>query len=62
MKKSSVITFFKSVEAVTKALGISQVAVSKWPEIIPKMRALELDKLTNGKLKYDPALYIKNDN
>ncbi|ERT10271.1 Cro/CI family transcriptional regulator, partial [Photorhabdus temperata] len=33
--------------------------VSQWKNIIPERAALKLNKITNGKLKYKPALYNK---
>ncbi|EDT3088914.1 hypothetical protein XS16_005406, partial [Salmonella enterica subsp. enterica serovar Newport] len=53
MLKSSVLVFFGRQRLVAKSLGISDQAVSAWPEIIPKGAALELEKITNGALKCD---------
>ncbi|KAF1368747.1 Cro/CI family transcriptional regulator [Yokenella regensburgei] len=57
MEKSSVVVFYGSQRKVAKAIGISDQAVSAWPEIIPKGAALELEKLTDGALKCDLSLY-----
>ena len=62
MKKSDVIKHYGSVAAVAKKLGTSEVAIYKWSEIIPKVRAYEFERLTKGKLKFDPALYQKSQN
>ena len=59
MKKSDVINYYGSVAAVAEKLGTSDVAIYKWLEIIPKVRAYELERLTKGKLKFDPTLYQK---
>lgn len=59
MKKADVINHYGSVAAVAKKLGTSDVAIYKWHDIIPKVRAYELERLTKGKLKFDPALYQK---
>lgn len=59
MKKQLVLDHFGGTSAVAKALKISPAAVSVWPEIIPKGRAFELQDLTKGELKVDPALYHK---
>jgi transcriptional regulator with XRE-family HTH domain len=59
MRKSEVISHFGSVKELAAKLGVSDVAIYKWEEIIPKGRAYELEKLTKGKLKVEPALYQK---
>lgn len=51
-----VLNYFGNQADVAQVLGISQAAVSKWPKIIPLLRALQLEKLTNGKLKADEKL------
>lgn len=53
MKKSDVIAYFGSRNKVAAALGITRVAVSTWPEIVPRLRQYELEELTGGKLKAD---------
>ncbi|EMM0437638.1 MULTISPECIES: Cro/CI family transcriptional regulator [Citrobacter] len=57
MYKSSVVDFFGSQRNASIALGVSDQAVSQWPELIPKGAALELEKITNGALKCDLGLY-----
>ncbi len=59
MKKISVVAHFESITQLAKSLGISQAAVSRWGEIIPEKQALRLERITDGALKYDPALYKK---
>lgn len=51
LKKSDVIAHFETVTAVAEALGISIQAVSKWPEDVPELRALQLERITDGELK-----------
>lgn len=53
MLKADVIKHFGSVGAVAQALQIKSAAVSQWPEIIPKLRAYEIERITNGQLKVD---------
>ncbi|STE84227.1 Regulatory protein cro (Antirepressor) [Escherichia coli] len=48
MIKISAIKFYGSQRAIAQSLGISEQAVSQWPELIPKGAALELEKLTLG--------------
>lgn len=57
MKTETVISFFGSKTATAKALGISQVAVTRWGATVPEKRAARLDHITNGALKYDPTFY-----
>lgn len=59
MHKAEVIKFFGSVGAVAAALGIDSAAVSQWGELIPRLRAYELERITANKLKIDISLYRK---
>ncbi|HBB7092739.1 TPA: transcriptional regulator [Escherichia coli] len=61
MFKDDVLRYFKKKRLVAEALGISHVAVVRWQAVIPKLRAMELDEITNGELKYNPELYKKKD-
>ena len=55
MNKRDVLSYFGGVAATAKALGISHVAVSKWGNTIPQGRAYQIEVLTGGELKADPA-------
>ncbi len=57
MFKKDAINFFGSKSKLAVAAGVSRPSVTRWGEIIPKLRAMELAELTNGDLSYDPALY-----
>lgn len=61
MLKDDVLRYFKKKQLVAEALGISHVAVVRWKSVIPKLRAIELDEITGGELKYNPKLYRKKD-
>ncbi|GDJ61582.1 phage antirepressor protein Cro [Escherichia coli] len=61
MLKDDVLRYFKNKRLVAEALGISRVAVVRWKTVIPKLRAMELDEITGGELKYNPELYKKKD-
>lgn len=61
MLKDDVLRYFKNKRLVAEALGISRVAVVRWKAVIPKLRAMELDEITGGELKYNPELYKKKD-
>jgi DNA-binding transcriptional regulator YdaS (Cro superfamily) len=60
MNKKTVLAHFGTQTLVASALSIKQASVSKWGHVIPEKQALRIEKLTNGALKYDPALYAKS--
>lgn len=55
MNKNDVIKHFGGVTATAKALGISHAAVVKWGDTIPQGRAYQIEVVTGGALKADPA-------
>jgi DNA-binding transcriptional regulator YdaS (Cro superfamily) len=57
MKKSQAINYFGGVVKLAATLTVSHSSVSQWGEVIPEKQALKLERITNGKLKYDPSLY-----
>ena len=57
MKTDQVIAFYGTKTAIAKVLGISQVAVTRWGEVVPEKRAARLERLSGGKLIYDPMVY-----
>jgi hypothetical protein len=57
MTPHDVFTFYGSRKAAADALGISRSAVYQWAEFVPELTALRLDRMTAGRLRYDPALY-----
>ncbi|EGO8352082.1 hypothetical protein E0V34_08905 [Escherichia coli] len=57
MKTQDAVAFFGTKAKIARALDVSQVAVTQWGAIVPKGRALELEKLTDGALKCDLSLY-----
>lgn len=59
MKKQEVIDHFGGVSDVAKALGIKHPAVCRWPDLIPELRARQLDEITNSALKFNPDDYRK---
>lgn len=59
MLKSSALAFYKNLSAIAEALGITHQAVSQWGPVVPEGTAYKLESLTRGKLKVDPALYLK---
>lgn len=60
MKKQTVIDFYEGSQSkVARALGIKQPSVAEWEEIIPESSATKLHVITDGKLRYDPAIYSR---
>ena len=53
MKKSTAIEYFGNSVKLAKALDINPSAVYQWAEIIPRLRAFEIERITNGALKAD---------
>lgn len=51
MKKQIAVDHFKGKSKLAKALGISPASVSQWPDDVPELRAYQIERLTNGKLK-----------
>lgn len=57
MNKSEVIKKLGGPGALAKKLGISQPAVSKWPELIPELRARQISELEDCDIEFDPEPY-----
>lgn len=57
MHKSEAVSFYGSQQKLASALGIKQGSVAGWRELVPIGRALQLEKITGGRLKVDLALY-----
>lgn len=61
MLKESVLKFYGGTTKAAVAIGVTHSAVCQWGEVIPQKQAFVIERITNGKLKYDPALYAKNN-
>lgn len=60
MRKADVLAHFDNNQSkVARFLGITRASVNGWPDPVPKGRAYQLELMTGGKLKVDPALYGK---
>ena len=59
MYKSKVIKHFGKSKDLASALNITSGSISQWGEIIPEKQAMRLERITDGKLKYNSALYEK---
>ncbi|WP_080988616.1 Cro/CI family transcriptional regulator [Aeromonas caviae] len=55
MKTDDVIAHFGGITPLAKALEVKTQAISQWGENIPKLRAYQIEVLTGGELKADPA-------
>jgi len=59
MKTKDVIAYFGSQQAVANVCEIHKSAVSQWGEIVPRLRAYQIERLTNGALTVDDSEYSK---
>ena len=50
MKTDEAIKHFGSATKLALVLGISKSAVSQWGDEVPELRAMQLERITNGKL------------
>lgn len=50
MLTKSAIEHYGSVSALAAALGITTAAVYQWGEVVPLLRAYQLERLTSGEL------------
>jgi len=55
MKKSDAINYYGSAAELAKMLKITESAVSQWGDTIPQGRAYQIEVVTGGALKADPA-------
>jgi hypothetical protein len=51
------IEFFGSKPALAAALGLKTPSIYEWGELPPPLRQIQLEMLTDGKLKADPSCY-----
>ena len=57
MKKRDAVKHYKTASALADALGIRPQAIHQWGDMVPKKRAIVLQRITRGKLKYAPSDY-----
>lgn len=58
MKKQHVIDYYGSTTKVAQALGVERSTVHRWKELVPIKTALEIQKLTDGRLMVNTQDYI----
>ena len=61
MYTADAIAFFKTKAGLAAAAGVKKPTVYAWGELVPEGRAARLERITNGALKYDPALNQNRD-
>lgn len=59
MYKQDVLDHFGGVVKTAQAVGVTKGTVSAWPELVPELRAIKIEKISRKKLKYDESLYFK---
>lgn len=60
MKKAAAIDHFGSQVKLAAAIGVSQAAISKWPDDVPELRAYQIERLTHGALKVNSVVVLDN--
>lgn len=56
MRRSEVIKYFGSQAAAARALNIKPASVAGWGKSVPKLRQLQIESLTGGKLRADATI------
>ncbi|CAM8545671.1 Cro/Cl family transcriptional regulator [Escherichia coli] len=59
MLKNKVVEYYGGISKTAIALGVTHSAVCQWGNVIPQKQAFVIERITNGKLKYDASLYQK---
>ena len=57
MFKSDAIAYFGTQQKIADAFGITKGSVSQWGDVVPELRAHQIEKMTKGKLKFNPLAY-----
>lgn len=58
MRTRDVIEHFGSQAAVAHALGIKPPSVAGWGDRVPDLRQLQIERITNGKLRAEPSILM----
>jgi transcriptional repressor of cell division inhibition gene dicB len=58
MDKQEVIKYFGGVSKTAAAVGVTRAAVSKWSARIPWARAMQIERITNGGLRYVDSVSV----
>jgi hypothetical protein len=57
MLKSAALAYFKSNRRLARAIDVSEVAVCHWDKVIPYFSAQEIERVTDGAVKFHRELY-----
>ena len=57
MNKNEVINYFGTIKQTAAFLNIDYAAVFQWPDLIPEVHSMRLERLTDGALKHPQAVY-----
>lgn len=57
METKAAIQHYGTQRALAEALGISQASVSLWGDIVPPLRQIQLERLTEGTLRASPDVF-----
>ena len=60
MKSIDVIRYFGTKAKTAAFLGYTRSSLTEWPDVVPELTALRLEKLTAGDLVVDPSMYPKS--
>ena len=60
MKTQLAVEHFKGKSKLANALGINPASVSQWGEDVPELRAYQIERLTDGALKFNPVIVLDN--
>ena len=53
MEKQKVISHFGGIAKLANLLGISRQAIHRWPDEIPALRQLQIERLSDGAFEAD---------
>lgn len=57
MKTEDAIRHFETKAELARQLGIGRASLTSWGPLVPPLRAVALERLTGGKLKFDENEY-----
>ena len=57
MKTEDAFRYFETKAELARQLGIGRASLSSWGPLVPPLRAMILEKITGGKLKFDENAY-----
>jgi DNA-binding transcriptional regulator YdaS (Cro superfamily) len=61
MRLQDALSHFGTQQKLAEALNIKQGSISSWDrERIPLARALQVERLTQGRVKVDMTIYVKS--